>query len=65
MTAFGEGGGERGCRFELDEVFSRRAGMRGLVGIREEVGDVAGPGGEVGVVGVGGRAGVGALDKVS
>lgn len=47
---------------ELDESV---ACVACLVGVWEEVRDVAGPGGEVGVVGVGSWAGVGALDEVS
>ena len=36
-----------------------------LVGVGEEIGDVAGPGGEVGVMGVSAWARIGALDEVS
>lgn len=53
---------EVGIRLQLDEVVGRVAG---LVGVGEEIGYVAGPGGEVGVVGVRAWAWIGALDEVS
>lgn len=53
---------ELGVRVKLYQVV---ACLTRLIGVREEIRDVSGPGGEVGLMRVISRARVGALDEVS